>query len=144
MKFRLFLLSFVFCFSLNAKQAETQFPNVVIEVQGINLILEYADNFELRSQGLMYRKSMCSDCGMLFNFNQIKPAGMWMRNTFIPLDVAFIRKDGTITDIKAMTPHDETTTTSSENVLYAWEMNQGWFKRNNIVVGDKVSVQDTE
>lgn len=144
MKIRLFLLSLVFCCSLTAQSIDPVFPHIIVEVQGKSLGLEYANSFELRSQGLMYRKSMCSDCGMLFNFNQIKTAGMWMRNTFIPLDVAFIRKDGTITDIKAMTPHDETTTSSSEKVLYAWEMNQGWFKRNNIAVGDKVSIKETE
>jgi uncharacterized protein len=144
MKIRLFFLSLFFCLSLSAKPAETVFPDVMVEVQGKSFALEYANTFELRSQGLMFRKSMCGDCGMIFNFNQSKTAGMWMRNTFIPLDVAFIRKDGTITDIKAMQPHDETTTASSEKVLYAWEMNQGWFKQNGISVGDKVSIKEIE
>jgi uncharacterized membrane protein (UPF0127 family) len=65
---------------------------------------------------------------------------MWMKNTLIPLDVAFIRKDGVITDIKVMKAHDLTTVSSSEKVLYAWEMNVGWFKENGIIVGDTVQI----
>jgi len=67
---------------------------------------------------------------------------MWMRNTLIPLDVAFIRKDGVITDIKAMQAHDETSITSSQEVSHAWEMNKGWFKRNDIKVGDIVTITE--
>jgi uncharacterized membrane protein (UPF0127 family) len=88
----------------------------------------------------MDREQMCESCGMLFNFKQIKRAGMWMKNTLIPLDVAFIRADGQITDIKAMQPHDLTTTGSSQRVLYAWEMNQGWFAKNAIREGDTVII----
>jgi uncharacterized membrane protein (UPF0127 family) len=65
---------------------------------------------------------------------------MWMKNTLMPLDVAFIRADGKITDIKAMQPHDLTTIASSQPVLYAWEMNQGWFAKNAIKVGDMVVI----
>jgi uncharacterized membrane protein (UPF0127 family) len=54
--------------------------------------------------------------------------------------VAFIRADGKITDIKAMQPHDLTTTSSSEQVLYGWEMNQGWFAKNGIKVGETVII----
>ncbi|MDP5032346.1 MAG: DUF192 domain-containing protein [Paraglaciecola sp.] len=143
MKIRVLLLSLLFCLSVSAQSLKVTFPPISVEVKGQTYTLEYANSFELRSQGLMYRKSMCENCGMIFNFNQVKTAGMWMRNTFIPLDVAFIKRDGTITDIKAMQPHDESTITSSEKVLYAWEMNQGWFKQNNIAVGDKVTIQET-
>lgn len=144
MKIHLFILSLLFCLSLNAKEPASSFPDISVQIQGKVLVLEYANTFELRSQGLMFRKSMCNDCGMIFNFKQIKMASMWMQNTFIPLDVAFIRQDGTITDIKAMQPHDENTTSSSEKILYAWEMNQGWFKNNNISVGDKVFIQEPQ
>lgn len=142
MKKSLLLPLFFLGFLTNVNAAEQAFPEILVEVNGKTLTLEYAESFELRAQGLMFRKSLCGDCGMLFNYHQSKMAGMWMKNTFIPLDVAFIRQDGVITDIKAMQPHDETTTASSEKVLYAWEMNQGWFKRNNISVGDKVVVAD--
>ncbi|WP_340678473.1 DUF192 domain-containing protein [Paraglaciecola sp.] len=136
------LLCLLFCLSLGAKPGEATFGQVTVEVKSKVVQLEYADSFESRSQGLMNRKSLCAECGMLFYYSQVKQGSMWMRNTFIPLDVAFIRKDGVITDIKAMQPHDETITSSSENVLYAWEMNQGWFKRNAISVGDTVIVKE--
>ena len=61
-----------------------------------------------------------------------------MQNTFLALDVAFITSDGVITDIKPMQPHDLTSVGASEAVLYALEMNQGWFAKNGIKVGDKI------
>ena len=137
-----FLLFLSLCLPLAVTSAENIFGTVSVEVKSKVVKLEYADTFELRSQGLMYRKSLCSDCGMLFYYGQSKQGSMWMRNTFIPLDVAFIRKDGVITDIKAMQAHDENITSSSQNVLYAWEMNQGWFALNGIVVGDTVTISE--
>jgi uncharacterized protein len=121
---------------------ETIFGEVKVTVNGKTLALEYANTYELRAQGLMFRESLCSDCGMLFSYNQSRVASMWMRNTLIPLDVAFIRKDGVITDIKAMQAHDETSITSSQEVSHAWEMNKGWFKRNDIKVGDIVTITE--
>ncbi|PKG96086.1 DUF192 domain-containing protein [Paraglaciecola sp. MB-3u-78] len=123
-----------------ANQADKEFPQIQVEVKQQVYPLEYANTFELRAQGLMHRENMCENCGMLFNFQQNKTAGMWMKNTLIPLDVAFIRQDGKITDIKAMQPHDLTNIGSSERVLYAWEMNQGWFAKNAIKVGDTVVI----
>jgi uncharacterized membrane protein (UPF0127 family) len=123
-----------------ASSADVVFPQIQIKVQQQTYPLEYANTFALRAQGLMHRENMCENCGMLFNFEQSKTAGMWMKNTLIPLDVAFIRQDGKITDIKAMQPHDLTSIGSSERVLYAWEMNQGWFAKNAIKVGDTVVI----
>jgi uncharacterized membrane protein (UPF0127 family) len=133
------LLAFVSSLSL-AAQTDTVFPQIQVQVEQDVYALEYANTFELRAQGLMFREKMCVSCGMLFNFKQPKQAGMWMKNTLIPLDVAFIRSDGKITDIKAMQPLDLSTTSSSEQVLYAWEMNQGWFAQNGIQVGDTVVI----
>jgi uncharacterized membrane protein (UPF0127 family) len=118
-----------------------KFDKVSVSVHSKTLELEYAQSFEQRAQGLMNREVMCEQCGMLFNFRQVKQANMWMKNTLIPLDVAFIRKDGVITDIKAMKARDLTNVSSSEEVLYAWEMNLGWFKENGISVGDTVQVK---
>jgi hypothetical protein len=117
-----------------------EFGQISLKVKNIELNIEYADNYERRAQGLMFRKSLCGECGMFFRFGNPRIAGIWMKNTLVPLDVAFIRKDGVITDIKALTPHDLTSINSSEIVLYALEMNQGWFKKNGIAVGDKVII----
>ena len=135
----LFLLAFISSLTF-ANQTNSIFPQIEVKVNQQVYPLEYANTFELRAQGLMYREQMCESCGMLFNFKQNKRAGMWMKNTLIPLDVAFIRADGQITDIKAMQPHNLTTTASSQPVLYAWEMNQGWFAKNAIKVGDNVAI----
>lgn len=123
-----------------AQQSVTPFPSVRVVINENDLTVEYAQTFEQRAQGLMYRQSLCEQCGMLFRFDSERMVSMWMKNTFIPLDVAFISKDGHITDIKPMYPHDLTPTGASTPVLYALEMNQGWFARNKIVVGDHVKI----
>ena len=77
---------------------------------------------------------------MLFDYGSSKLIRMWMKNTFVPLDVAFIDRNGVITDIKPLTPHSLESVGSSKEVLYALEMNQGWFAENNIKVGDQVTI----
>jgi len=103
---------------------------------GIHMIqAEVASIDATRSQGLMRRKSMAQGAGMLFLFDE--PAGhcMWMKNTLIPLSVAFIDDRGQIVNIADMQPLDETTHCASRPVRYALEMNQGWFKQRGIVPG---------
>ncbi|MCV2883627.1 DUF192 domain-containing protein [Aestuariibacter sp. AA17] len=113
---------------------------ILIEVNNQPLTVEYASTYEERNKGLMHRKTLCSDCGMLFNFQHSRYASMWMKNTYIPLDVAFIQSDGKILDIKPLSPHDLTPVGSSGEVHYALEMNQGWFEKNNVKEGDKIRV----
>jgi uncharacterized membrane protein (UPF0127 family) len=106
---------------------------------GIHVIqAEVASIDATRSQGLMRRKSMAQGAGMLFLFDE--PAGhcMWMKNTLIPLSVAFIDDRGQIVNIEDMRPLDETTHCASRPVRYALEMNQGWFKQRGIVPGTTI------
>ena len=106
---------------------------------GIHVIqAEVASIDATRSQGLMRRKSMAQGAGMLFLFDE--PAGhcMWMKNTLIPLSVAFIDDRGQIVNIADMQPLDETTHCASRPVRYALEMNQGWFKQRGIVPGTPI------
>lgn len=128
--------------AVNAQEATQHqtLPTVEITLQKIPLEVEYAHTFEQRAMGLMYRKTLCEQCGMLFKFSGSKKASMWMQNTFLALDVAFITSDGVITDIKPMQPHDLTSVGASQAVLYALEMNQGWFAKNGIKVGDKMVI----
>lgn len=136
----LFIIAFL---SLPAvAQKKLQFGQIAISINDIPLNVEFADTTELRNRGLMYRESMCGDCGMLFRFSYAKPASMWMKNTLIPLDVAFIKSNGEISDIKAMQPHDLTSVGASTDVLFALEMNQGWFAKNGIKVGDVLIVDN--
>jgi len=115
--------------------------NINIAFANKSLKVEFADSFEERALGLMYRKSLCTDCGMLFQFDSERIASIWMKNTFVPLDLAYITVDGSIVDIKQLQPHDLNSVMSSQEVLFALEMNQGWFAKNGIKVGDKVSIE---
>lgn len=125
--------------SANA-QNQLEFGNIEISVNQIALNVEYANTPQLRNRGLMFRKSLCDDCGMLFRFSSPKPASMWMKNTYVPLDVAFVKASGEISDIKQMEPHDLTPVGASQNVLFALEMNQGWFADKGIKVGDRLEI----
>ncbi|MCJ7839079.1 MAG: DUF192 domain-containing protein [Burkholderiales bacterium] len=103
---------------------------------GIHLIqAEVARNEETRSLGLMWRKSMAQGAGMLFFFDESALHCMWMRNTLIPLSVAFIDERGQIVNIADMRPLDETTHCATRPARYALEMNQGWFKKRGIAAG---------
>ena len=137
-------LMLVSCLALASCQSAADepvtFEQATIVAGGKNLSVEYAKTFEQRAQGLMFRKSLCDDCGMLFRFNPARMASMWMKNTFVPLDVAFIDGNGVITDIKPLEPHDLTSVGSSKAVEFALEMNQGWFAANNISVGDQIKI----
>ncbi len=92
-----------------------------------------------RAQGLMNRRYMPAERGMLFDFKEVQPAMMWMKNTYIPLDMVFIRKDGTIARIAENTePHSTRTISSGEPVLAVLELNAGISEKEGIKPGDKV------
>ena len=106
---------------------------------GIHVIqAEIASTTAARSQGLMQRKSMAQGAGMLFLFDESAGHCMWMKNTLIPLSVAFIDERGEIANIADMQPLDETTHCAARPVRYALEMNQGWFKKRGIGPGTRV------
>jgi uncharacterized protein len=101
--------------------------------------VEVARNDADRAQGLMYRRSMAADQGMLFDFGRVEPVSMWMQNTYIPLDMLFIRKDGTIARIAANTePLSTRTIASGEPVLAVLELNAGTAARLGIKPGDRI------
>ena len=76
---------------------------------------------------------------MLFVFPAPKPQGFWMKNTLIPLSIAYISDSGEILQIEDMRPKDERSIRSKDPVRYALEVNQGWFKRHNVKVGDTIA-----
>ena len=131
----------MFFTSVVLAEGGNKFSHIDIKVNGQNLKVEYADSEVLRNLGLMNRKTLCAQCGMLFKLDQPFRIGMWMKNTYIPLDVAFIRSDGSIVNIESMKPLDLTITYAAEEVLYVLEMNQDWFQSNSIEVGDKVELE---
>jgi len=106
---------------------------------GIHLITaEIAANDPARARGLMFRTSLQTNRGMLFIFDGKGLHCMWMRNTLIPLSVAFIEDDGTIVNIHDMKPHDESSHCAAKPVRYALEMTQGWFAQKGIGPGAKL------
>ncbi|HEV2557369.1 MAG TPA: DUF192 domain-containing protein [Microvirga sp.] len=101
--------------------------------------VEVARNDQDRAQGLMYRRSMAPDRGMLFDFAKVEPVSMWMQNTYLSLDMLFIRADGTIARIAANTePLSTRTIASGEPVLAVLELNAGTASRLGIKAGDRV------
>jgi uncharacterized membrane protein (UPF0127 family) len=101
--------------------------------------VEVARNDADRAQGLMFRRSMPADRGMLFDFGRVEPVAMWMQNTYLSLDMLFIRPDGTIARIAANTePLSTRTIPSGEPILAVLELNAGTAARLGIRAGDRV------
>jgi uncharacterized membrane protein (UPF0127 family) len=106
----------------------------------VTITAEIARTDEERSQGLMHRKNLPDGEGMLFIFDRDQQLSFWMKNTLIPLSIAFIASDGRIIEIRNMQPHDETPVRSSRSVRYALEVPQGWFTRAGVTPGDIVKL----
>lgn len=99
---------------------------------------EIAQTHHEQSAGLMFRQTMAANEGMLFVYPTPQVRCFWMRNTLIPLTIAFIEDDGTIVNLKNMQPLDERSHCSIKPVRYALEMNQGWFDQRGIKLGFKL------
>jgi uncharacterized protein len=113
-------------------------PTVQLSIKGHRLVAETAATTATRTVGLMHRFSLKPDHGMLFVFDAPQPLAFWMKNTFVPLSIAFIGADGRILNIEDMTPQTETTHPSRGLALYALEMKKGWFAERAIAAGDRV------
>jgi uncharacterized membrane protein (UPF0127 family) len=123
---------------LAAPAAAQVLPTVQLTA-GIYLIrAELAVDPGVRMQGLMHRKSLASNAGMLFVFDQPAVQCMWMKNTYIPLSVAFIDGKGEIINIADMQPHSEQSHCADHPALYALEMNRGWFAQRGIKPGSRL------
>lgn len=110
-----------------------------IKIKKNEIDVEVSSNDSSRALGLMHRVMLPENSGMLFVFPASEYRSFWMKNTYIPLSIAYIDKDDRILEIKDMIPHDAVSVSSSKPAVYALEMNIGWFERNSIVPGDKVS-----
>ena len=125
-------------FSLMAHAQTARFPITQLNF-GIHLIkAEVASTEGQRQQGLMYRKKMEANEGMIFVFDNTGEVCMWMKNTFLPLSVAFLDDDGKIVNIEDMQPQSLDSHCGKKPVRYALEMNKGWFKQKNIKPGSKL------
>jgi uncharacterized protein len=101
---------------------------------------EVARTPEQRERGLMYRESLEHGRGMLFVFPDVQIRSFWMKNTFIPLDIAYLDANLRIVDIQAMEPLDEDTYPSARPAMFALEVPLGWFAQAGVAVGDEAHV----
>jgi len=127
--------AFVLCTALAAQAALAQLPTLELTA-GIHLIrAEVASTFETRAQGLMFRKHLGPNEGMLFVFPQAEAHCMWMKNTLIPLSVAFLDDQGKIVSISEMRPQTETSHCAAGPAKFALEMSGGWFAAKGLKPG---------
>jgi uncharacterized protein len=112
-----------------------ELPKVQLSAGMYLIQAEVADDFASRARGLMYRKQMPSNAGMLFLFEEPGAQCMWMKNTLIPLSVAFLDERGTIINIEDMAPQTEDSHCARRPARYALEMNGGWFAARGIRPG---------
>ena len=110
--------------------------------QAVTLTVEIANRSDQRQRGLMFRESLDELAGMLFVFQGERYGGFWMRNTFIPLDIAYLAADGTVLEIVHGVPFSLDTLTPSQGYWYTLEVNGGWFERQGFGVGDRVVIPD--
>jgi uncharacterized membrane protein (UPF0127 family) len=119
--------------------AHAQMPVVTLGA-GIHIVrAEVANTNETRTQGLMFRRSLGPNDGMLFVFPRDEQYCMWMKNTLIPLSVAFIDVRGQIVSIHDMQPHSEQSHCATAPSRYALEMNSGWFRAKGVQRGTRLS-----
>ena len=115
------------------------FPVTSLNI-GVHLIkAEVATSDDERARGLMFRQQLAPNEGMVFRFPEPRQVCMWMKNTLLPLSVAFIGADGKIINIEDMKPQTLDAHCGKKPARYALEMSQGWFRERNIQPGTAVS-----
>lgn len=124
------------CLALPA--AAQQLPVMELTAGFHRIEAEVAADNPARMQGLMQRKSMPAQHGMLFVFAQDARHCMWMKNTFLPLSVAFLDAQGRILNVEEMQPQTENNHCAAQPARYALEMNAGWFGQRGIKAGDRI------
>ena len=117
-----------------AAAAET----VTLTLRGRDVTAEVAATPAQRGRGLMFRERLAPDAGMLFVYEVAEIQHMWMKNTLIPLSVAFIDERGRIVSISDMAPLSESVHSSAAPARFALEMNRGWFARHGVRAGERV------
>ncbi|MBL8385384.1 MAG: DUF192 domain-containing protein [Burkholderiales bacterium] len=138
---RCFIIGLTMALSMiSSARAQGQPPLPTVQLQaGLYLIkAEVAATYATRMHGLMMREKMGPNEGMLFVFPERERQCMWMKNTLLPLSVAFIDDNGAILNVEDMKPLTEDSHCSARPARYALEMNLGWFKSKNILPGTRI------
>jgi uncharacterized membrane protein (UPF0127 family) len=137
-KFRMKSVAVATAFVIWTSSAFAELPEIVVTIGGHKLTAEVAGTDAHRATGLMHRRMLPENRGMLFVFPDVAFHSMWMMNTYVPLSVAFLDRDGTIINIAEMQPQTQTTHSAARPAKYALEVNQGWFGKRGIKPGIKV------
>lgn len=123
---------------LTAAGARAELPEIPVSINGHKLTVEVAHTDATRAQGLMHRRILAENRGMLFVFPDAALHGMWMMNTYIPLSVAFLDERGAIINIADMEPHTRNAHAAAKPAKYALEVNRGWFMKRGIKPGARL------
>jgi len=115
-------------------------PNVTISINGKKVLAKTSCTAEQQKNGLMWVKKLPENNGMIFVFEKEEKLNFWAKNTYIPLDLAYINDKLEIVEIRSLKPLDTTIVTNNFPASYVLEVNAGWFKRNNIKIGDKLKI----
>lgn len=127
-----------FALWLPVAAAGAQLPEIALAVGDHKLTVEVAATDDARAQGLMHRRILPENRGMLFVFREPAQHAMWMMNTYIPLSVAFLDGRGRIINIADMQPHTRDTHAAAKPAKFALEVNQGWFAKRGIKAGARI------
>ncbi|MDL2338299.1 MAG: DUF192 domain-containing protein [Pseudomonadota bacterium] len=122
-----------------AQTAAQTLPALTLNAGIHNITAELAQSAEERATGLMFRETMQTNHGMLFAFEEAGQQCFWMKNTLLPLDVAFVADDGTIVNLDRMKPRSLDAHCSSKPVRFVLEMNEGWFAKRGIAAGARLT-----
>jgi uncharacterized protein len=117
----------------------TALPTVTLRAGMFSIKAELAKSPAERAQGLMFRTKMDTHEGMLFVFDSPTEQCFWMKNTLLPLSIAFLAEDGSIVNVADMAPQTETSHCSAKPVRFALEMNQGWFAKRGMKAGLRIT-----
>ena len=132
------VLTALLAFAAEAQTGPQTLPSIRLNAGIHNIDAQVAQTPDQRSTGLMFRTSMGANEGMLFAFEQAGQQCFWMKNTLLPLSVAFVADDGSIVNIDEMKPQTLDSHCSTKPVRFVLEMNQGWFAKRGIRPGAKL------
>ena len=132
------VLASLLCATVLAQTGPQKLPSIRLNAGIHNIQAEVAQSPDERSTGLMFRKEMGTNEGMLFAFEQPAQQCFWMKNTLLPLSIAFIADDGSIVNIDHMKPQTLESHCSTQPVRFVLEMNEGWFDKRGIKPGAKL------
>ena len=133
-----FLSTLITALALFAAPASAQMPVMELTAGFHRIEAEVAADQGNRMQGLMHRRVMSANHGMLFVFEQVDRHCMWMKNTLLPLSVAFLDENGVVLNIEEMKPQTENNHCAAKPARYALEMNAGWFAGKGFKTGQRI------